>query len=66
MRKMFVAVALVAAGVAVSGCVPSVVYRVTAVSVSGAVSCVAGRSGRIVLVAPGRVRSIHIGDVCPG
>jgi hypothetical protein len=62
MVKWMVAAALAVVLVGCSG--PP--FRVLAVSASGAVSCSDGHRGRIVLVAPGRVRSIRVGDVCPG
>jgi len=63
MRKVFVA-ALVAAAVLVSGCAP--VYYVRAISANGTVVCQSGSAVRTYRATGSQLRSIHIGDRCPG
>lgn len=64
MRRAIVAVALVVAGVSVSGCAPA--YYVRAVSANGTVVCQTSSGGvRTYRANPSQVRSIRIGDRCP-
>jgi len=65
MRKAIVAAVVVVAGVAVSGCAPA--FYVRAVSANGTVVCQTSSGGvRTYRANPVQLRSIHIGDRCPG
>lgn len=65
MRKMVAVLLVVVAGVTVSGCAPA--YYVRAISANGTVVCQTSSGGvRTFRANAVQVRSIRIGDRCPG
>lgn len=65
MKALFVAVVVAVAGLSVAGCAPA--YYVRAISSNGTVVCQASNGGVRTYQASGSaLRSIRIGDRCPG